>query len=221
MTTHVKSFAERWLGPITAVSLGAAAVGLTGMNVYSTYRRWNEPPPEPTGSFGEWRSLVASAERRGPANAKVNIVMFTDYECPACRTANPVLRRIQRNHAEQVSLTLMHYPLEGHLAARPAALSAICAAEQGRLWQMDSALVRAQSLAPRALWSIARTSGVVDSAAFARCMESTDAAARLESDMAQGGRVGVIATPTILVNDAIFTGLPPRLDRVVSAMLER
>lgn len=178
-------------------------------------------PSKPTGTYANWRQLSSGASRLGPPDARVSIVMFTDYECSACRISDPVVRRVQAQYAQHVSLTVRHAPLPGHLSARPAALSAICAEAQGQFWAMDSALVRARSLAPSALWSIAKAAGVRDSARFSRCMSGPEAPARLAEDLQHGEKIGIIATPTILINDEVYIAIPDGFEKTVAARAGR
>jgi len=66
----------------------------------------------------------ATLTRRGET-----IFEFSDYQCPFCRTSAPLLDQATRRG--DLNVVIIHFPLSGHLQARPAALAAICAGDQG------------------------------------------------------------------------------------------
>lgn len=73
---------------------------------------------------------------RGAADATVRIVEFSDFHCPFCRQARPVLDRLMEEYAGQVQWTWKDYPLGPTAAAEAAA----CAHDQGRFWEYHDVL---------------------------------------------------------------------------------
>src|SRR4051812_34783976 len=78
---------------------------------------------------------------KGPESAKVTIVEFSDFQCPACRFAEPPLRQIMSMYQGDVRLIFKHFPLERiHEYARMGAVSAECAGRQGKFWELHDLL---------------------------------------------------------------------------------
>ena len=72
---------------------------------------------------------------KGPADALVTIIEFSDYECPYCRKAHePLMDALDDN--DDVRLVFKHYPLPMHVHAIPAARAAWAAGQQGKFWEM-------------------------------------------------------------------------------------
>ena len=77
---------------------------------------------------------------KGPANAKVTIVEFSDFQCPFCGRVMPTLQQIEKNYGNDVRIVFIHNPLPFHPNAEPAAEAAIAADAQGKFWQMHDKL---------------------------------------------------------------------------------
>lgn len=78
---------------------------------------------------------------QGPANAKVTVTEFGDYECPACKRDFPVLKNnILPKYSGKIKFVFLNYPLPIHKNAEPAAQAAEAAALQGKFWEMHDLL---------------------------------------------------------------------------------
>jgi len=83
----------------------------------------------------------------GDADAPIEIVEFSDFQCPYCARAHPTLKRIIEDYGDQVVWVYKHYPLDQlHPYARGASESAECAGEQDMFWEYTDALYENQSL---------------------------------------------------------------------------
>ena len=93
------------------------------------------------------RLTVADAGRpsRGPENAPIQIIEFSDFQCPFCFQAHPTVSKVLSNYGDKIRFVYRHYPLPNHPNARPAAEAAACAAEQDRFWQYHDRLFENQS----------------------------------------------------------------------------
>ena len=99
--------------------------------------------------------------RVGAEAAPVQVVVFSDFECPYCRRAAPVLRRVAAAFPNDVSLIWRHFPLGIHPSAPRAAEAAQCAEDQGRFWEFHDALFsQSASLAVVSMAAVARTLGL-------------------------------------------------------------
>lgn len=200
----------RW----SAVVLACCATAVTALIIKRevTIRRSSAPQ-----RIGDWRSYAEHGQRLGPAGAPVTIVVFADYQCPFTKALAHDLRSIQRQMPSVVSLVYRHYPLKSHPQAFNAAAALECAARQGRFREFHELLTSDQtSTLDSASWAaFAADGGIGDRTEFARCMSSPVVAALIEADATAGRRLGVPATPTILVNDRKYAGLPRNLDRII------
>lgn len=155
------------------------------------------------GSY--WEELTANAELLGTTGGRIIAVEFADYECPYCRMTAPTVRFLA--DSLQVQVAFIHVPLPIHRQARPAALSAICAAEQGRFTQMHDRLMTTDAWRSDTLWSEeAGAVGIPDVGRFLECRRSTVAAARIARDSLLALRVGIIGTPTFLTQERDWLG---------------
>lgn len=83
----------------------------------------------------------------GADNAKIRLVEFSDFECPYCIRAYPVVKNLMAKYGEQMSVEYYQYPLPFHPNAQKAAEASECAAEQGKFWEMHDAMFGASSVA--------------------------------------------------------------------------
>jgi protein-disulfide isomerase len=190
----------------------ACAVVVTALVV----RRELFAPPPATAAMSvesrtvpDWRSY-AEGQRIGPADAKVTIVEFSDFECPFCRATAARLKAVRARYPRDVALVYRYYPLPYHTHAVAAARASLCAARQGRFEAFHDALFARQDSLGVVAWSrLADDAAVPDRAGFDRCMGDPGAPPEIERDLRAGTRLGVRGTPTLLVNDRLLDGAPP------------
>ena len=129
----------------------------------------------------------------GPSDAPHRLVIYSDYQCPACallhREAEPALRELAESGP--LRLELRHFPLAGHRRASRAAVAAACAARQSAGWKMHDALFRTAtrwtSQAPSAPWfRHLADSFELDRPEFDLCIKDTGVAGLLAADLALG-----------------------------------
>ncbi|MEZ4339202.1 MAG: thioredoxin domain-containing protein [Sandaracinaceae bacterium] len=83
------------------------------------------------------------APQRGPDDALVTIVMWSDFECPFCQRVEPTLTRLVNEHGNDIRVVWRNNPLPFHQNAGPAAQAAMEAMDQGgneKFWAMHSLL---------------------------------------------------------------------------------
>ena len=136
----------------------------------------------------------------GPANAPVEIVVFSDFECPYCGQVGPLLDEVLQHNAKTVKVVFKHFPLGFHKSAKPAALAAMAAQKQGKFWEMhDRLFANQKSLTPEKFRAIAQELKL-NLGQFDKDQANIELAQRLEKDMNDGRRAGVRGTPTLFVN---------------------
>jgi protein-disulfide isomerase len=160
------------------------------------------PPPPPALQLLAPLIGITGDPVLGAADAPVTIVEFTDYQCPFCQGyAQDTFPRLKAAYIDsgKVRYVARDFPLSNHARARPAAVAAACAREQGRFWEMHEALLgHAGQLADEDFRAHAKSLGL-DAAAFEACRANGAHLARLDADVAAARAIGVRGTPTFLV----------------------
>ena len=137
---------------------------------------------------------------KGNPAAAVTVVEFTDYQCPSCAAAQPVLQRIMAEYGDKVRFVVRDFPLSQHRDAARAAEAAEAAREQGKYWEYTMLLYQNQSaLQVEKLKEYATRVGL-DRAKFDAALDSGRHADSVRRDLQDGERVGVGGTPTVFVN---------------------
>jgi protein-disulfide isomerase len=158
----------------------------------------------------------------GPQGAKVTILEFADFECPACRQFEPTLRAARAKYPSDVAVVFRHWPLPYHHFALPAARAAECANAQGRFEAMHDLLyARQDSLGLKSFASFAADAGVADTAAFDVCNRSGGPVMALAADTTDARQLGGRGTPTVVVN-GLLLGVPngAALDKAIQDALK-
>ena len=136
----------------------------------------------------------------GPANAKVQIVEFSDFQCPYCSHAATVVHQIKEKYGDRVRFTFRQFPLPMHPNAHIAAEAALAANGQGKFWEFHDRLFKNQNQLDRAgLEDQAKQSGL-NLAAFKKSLDDHKFAAAVDADMKLGAEVQVQGTPSMFVN---------------------
>lgn len=137
----------------------------------------------------------------GNAAALVTIIMFTDFQCPACSRTHPILKSAIAEYGDRVRFVVRDYPLEElHKDSFQAALAANAAAKQGKFTQYTELLYRRQDALDRAsLVKYAAELGL-NVKQFELDFSDAKTAAEVRKDQADGRGYGISGTPTIYVN---------------------
>ena len=150
----------------------------------------------------------------GSDSALVEVSEYADYQCPACQSFEtiqfPAVRQ-QLIATGKVRWRYRDYPLEMHKNSRVASHAAACADEQGKYWELHSAMYERQSE-----WAESRNASAffselggglgVDRGRFDACMSSAKYAGRIQASYEEGTRLGVGSTPTFLIGGRLYPG---------------
>ncbi len=154
--------------------------------------------------------VAAVGPSKGPDDAPVTIVEFSDFECPYCGRVNPSIEKIRDTYGDKVQVVFRQFPLEMHRNARKAGEAALCADEQGEFWAMHDAMFGDQkNLAVDGLKSIAATIAGLDTGVFSECLDSNKHAETVENDLKEGVGAGVSSTPAFFINGRYLAGAQP------------
>src|SRR5437899_8251355 len=153
--------------------------------------------------------VAATGPSRGPDNAPVTIVEFSDFQCPYCGREVPVIERLMKEYDGKVRLVFRHYPLEFHPFAQKAAEAGACAQEQGKFWELhDKMFTNQNKLAVDDLKAYAKSVGL-DAPKFDKCLDSGEKKAVVEEDMKASNEAGVNGTPAFFINGVFVNGAQP------------
>jgi formate-nitrite transporter family protein len=147
----------------------------------------------------------------GPANARVTLVEYGDFECPSCGQMYPVIKQVERAFGSNLRVVFRHFPLRSsHPHAFSAALAAEAAEEQGKFWAMHDRLFEHQNaLGEEDLLRHAQKVGL-DPGRFRSAVGAEAHAERVREDLSSGARSGVKGTPTLYINGVRYDGLQDR-----------
>ena len=155
---------------------------------------------------------TASNPSKGPANAAVTVVEFSDFQCPTCRQLHNLLREVAPNYP-QVRFVFKDFPLtQIHPWAMTASLAARCVYQQSpnAFWTVHDAIydnqdaITPQNARSRML-DFAQQAGVNPEAVRA-CMSTPAAAQAVQANLAEGQALKVANTPTVFINGRRLIG---------------
>ena len=142
--------------------------------------------------------------RLGEATAPLKITMFSDIQCPFCKTEYQALRQLY-NERTDIQLEFRHFPLSRHEYALPLAIGSICAGQQGQFWSFLDDAFNAPVLSDSTIREATRALDL-DREAFETCLADPDTASYVQSDRALGESLGVSHTPTTFINGIYHDG---------------
>lgn len=153
---------------------------------------------------------TANNPARGDVNAHVTVVMFTDFQCPACSRTHPVLNEILKKYGTQVRFVVRDFPLEDlHPQARRAAEAAAAANAQGKFFEYIDLLYKNQNaLNDVSLKKYASQVGL-NRVKFDADFMTRKFAMDVQRDYEEGILYGIKSTPTIFVNGVRVRDLNP------------
>ena len=150
---------------------------------------------------------LSMAKIAGPRDAKVQLVVFSDFQCDFCRKLSPVLKRVRADFPNDVMLAYRYFPVESHPRAVPAAIAAECAAEQGLFWEYHDRLYAANGdLSDSHLSAIANEVGL-DQTKFLECRASGRARSAVESSRGDAIASGLEGAPALFLNGKMIGGM--------------
>jgi protein-disulfide isomerase len=152
------------------------------------------------------RIAAAGHPTRGSSAAPVEIIEFSDFECPFCGRAELQIRQVEERYGDRVRVVYRHFPLSMHPHAAGAAEASMCAAEQNQFWPYHDALFAEQGkLSVEDLKRTARTLKL-DGPSFDACVDSHRFRDAVGADVRDGTANGVVGTPTFFINGRFISG---------------
>lgn len=169
--------------------------------------------------------------RKGSDTAKVVLIEFADYQCPACKSMHGTMEALFRDYGDKIQVVFRNYPLDStcnplirnqiHPFACKAAVMARCAGQYGKFWQFQElAFDNQSSLSNIKLKEWAKQVGLTDEQIDV-CWDSPDLLAKVKDDIDVGNKAGVDSTPTLYINgrkvmgDRSLAGLRAQIDNLL------
>ena len=172
-----------------------------------------EPPRLPVN--------LEDVRRRGPAEARVTVVEYSDFQCPYCKRMQPVMRELMAKYEGDLSWVFKDLPLTRiHSGAVYAAEAARCAGEQGKFWEYRDALFEAPRVTDEVHPEIVE-SLELDQESFEECASSGRHRGAVEADSREAQKLGIRGTPAFIINGILLSGARPmeEFTRVIDAEL--
>jgi len=152
---------------------------------------------------------VGNAPTKGPENAPVTIVEFSDFQCPFCSRVVPTVKQILDEYPGKVRFAFRNNPLPFHQNAASAAKAALAAKEQGKFWEMHDALFENQKdLSDDGIRKIAKQVGL-NMAKFEKDWKSNKYDDEIAKDIDFARQNGATGTPAFFINGVLVTGAQP------------
>jgi len=143
---------------------------------------------------------------RGPDDAPVTLVEFTDFQCTHCRSAHLIVEQLMLEYGDQLRYVHRDYPLRNHMRAFAAAQAAHCAADQGKFWEYHEHLMMINGdLGDKDLLKRAESVGL-DVDEFTACLQANRHQELIQRHFDSGNAVGVTGIPTFFINGRRIAG---------------
>ncbi len=150
---------------------------------------------------------------RGPKEAPVTIVEFSDFQCPYCSQLSKTLHEAMAKYGGRVRLVYKQFPLSQiHPFAEKAAEAALCAADQDHFWDLHDLMFDTQNELKEEDLKAKGAQLKLNSASFNDCLASGKYANRVKQDQREGFSLGISTTPSFFINGRYFSGALPLAD---------
>lgn len=154
-----------------------------------------EVPP-----IGDIRPVADTEYVRGPANAKVTIIEYSDLECPFCKRFHPTMQQLVKEYPNDVRWVYRHFPLpQLHQQAPKESMAVECANEQGKGWEMIDKIYEVtpsnDGLDLTTLPQLASQVGVANAVTFKACLDSDKYKSKVDADVTDAAAAGGRGTP--------------------------
>jgi protein-disulfide isomerase len=166
-------------------------------------RQREDDTPEVAGQLDAALSeaiLNNASAVRGPVDAPLTIVEFTDFQCPFCKSAITPMEQLIASRGREVRWVLHSFPLDFHADSELAHEAALAAGDQGKFWEMHDLLFANQSALK--IDDLRRYAHMLslDVPRFDRALSTHQFAGQVAADRALGAKADVNATPTFFVD---------------------
>jgi len=158
---------------------------------------------------------------KGDPAAPITILVFSDFQCPFCGNYHKTLQQALDNYPGKVRLLFKHFPLTGHLQARPAAEASECAAEQGKFWEFADGLFSNQEKLGGSLYQELASNLGLNLSQFNECISSRKYKDKVEANYQEGLAKKFKGTPASFINGQEVSGAVPyeKIKSIIDSLL--
>lgn len=161
----------------------------------------------PSGTSPETNENVIAADDwvAGNKDAKVILVEYSDFQCPACGAYHPLIKQLVEEMGTGFAFIYRHFPLQQHKHAKLAAYASEAAGNQGKFWEMHAMLFEHQKdwsdadTARDAFIGYAESLGL-DREQFEKDMDSDVIKDKVGDNYSSGVKLRVAGTPSFFLN---------------------
>lgn len=186
------------------------ALFVVGLLVHRYFFSSKPKPKMQKRTIEDWKTLSFNGQRIGPKDAPVQIVEFFDYQCPYCKSVQPVVKAIHKKYPKKVAIIHENFPLKIHQNAFEAAIAAECARRQKSTSFMayhDSLFAHQDNLGQDDFYqTIAVKVGISDIAAFEQCLDNKATESIVKRGIQLADSLNIHAIPTFLINGTLVSG---------------
>lgn len=152
---------------------------------------------------------IGQSPVKGNKDAKIVIVEISDFECPFCSRGADIMAEVLKAYPKDVKLVFKNLPLGFHKNAKPAAIAALAAKEQGKFWEMHDLIFKNQrELSEEAFLEFAKTLKL-NINKFVKDLNNPKLAKQVDDDAEMASKLGVRGTPGFFVNGNFVSGAQP------------
>jgi protein-disulfide isomerase len=152
---------------------------------------------------------VGSSPVRGPADAPITIVLFSDFQCPFCGRVEPTLKQVMDTYPGKVRVVWKNNPLPFHPNAMPSAKAAMAANAQGKFWEFHDKLFSNQQAETPADFEKDATELGLNMDKFKADQADPKIEQAIKDDMALADQIGAQGTPNMFINGRKIVGAQP------------
>ena len=191
--THMKLSTESKL--LLAMVVGTVAIVGIAIAAFS----------RPAATYSRTEMITATSQTRGNKDAKVYLVEFSDFQCPACASFAPLVEEIVKQNNDNLAFAYRHFPLDQHPFAERMAIAAEAAGRQGKFWEMGNLLFKNQENMSDDTINQLANDLKLNMDQFTKDRADSAIKDLIQADKAAGMRFGVDATPTFYLNGQKLT----------------
>jgi protein-disulfide isomerase len=156
---------------------------------------------------GVYQAPIDDAPRRGPADAPVTIVVWSDFSCRYCNRVEPTLEQVDRLYPGRLRWVFRHLPLDDENIIT--AEASLAAAAQGRFWPMKDRLFAVRGRIDRAGVELIAGELGIDLVRFRADLDAGTHRAKIRADVKAARALGITGTPTFFINGRPVRGSQP------------
>jgi len=159
------------------------------------------------GKFLELPKVTAEDRMKGPENAPITIIEFSDFQCPYCKAASDTVKEVLAQYPDKIKFVHKHLPLPIHENAQYAAEAAECAGDQGMFFEMSDLLFANQTKLDKASIQNYSWRLRLNNKKFNECLDSGKFKGKISADAKVAEEYSISGTPAFFVNDQFVGGV--------------